>query len=163
MSGGLGDVFVGISSSTYATVTRWKKWANAGQVLAYPNTKTVCGQFNMLQWVKLNPSLPGVTKRTGGPGTTKHQRQHHAQCCNGHQTHSMQHGAQPVVWIHLGHEISRGHSLLILIVLYYCLLFRALCVSISAFSDVRVRTFMTWRWLWPGSPWPLYVTCDKFM
>ena len=38
-------------------------------------------------------SLPGVTKRTGG--TTKHQRQHHAQCCNGHQTHSMQHGAPP--------------------------------------------------------------------
>jgi len=46
-----------------------------------------------------------VTKRTGG--TTKHQRQHHAQCCNGHQTHSMQHGAQPVLWIHLSHDISR--------------------------------------------------------
>jgi len=39
--------------------------------------------------------LMGVTKRTSG--TTKHQRQHHAQCCNGHQTHSMQHGAQPIV------------------------------------------------------------------
>ena len=103
-------------------------------------------------------SRVGVTKRTGG--TTKHQRQHHAQCCNGHQTHSMPHGAQPVVWIHLGHETTRGHVLLIPIVLYYCLPFRALCVSISAFSDVRVRTFMTWRWFWPVSPWPLYVICD---
>ena len=28
-----------------------------------------------------------VTKRTGG--TTKHQGQHHAQCCNAHQTHSI--------------------------------------------------------------------------
>jgi len=48
------------------------------------------------------------------------------------------------------------------IVLYYCLLFRALCISISAFSGVRVRTFVTWRWLWPMSLWPLYVTCDTF-
>ena len=44
-------------------------------------------------------SINSVTKRTGG--TTKHQRQHHAQCCNGYQTHSMQYGAHPVVWIHL--------------------------------------------------------------
>ena len=81
-----------------------------------------------------------VTKRTGG--TTKHQRQYHARCCNGHQTHSMQHGAQPVVWIHLSHDILRP-LFIDSIVLYYCLLFRALCMSISAFSDVRVRTFVT--------------------
>jgi len=52
-----------------------------------------------LQWLHRGTGVLAlvniVTKRTGG--TTKHQRQHHAQCCNGHQTHSMQHGAQPVV------------------------------------------------------------------
>ena len=47
------------------------------------------------------------------------------------------------------------------IVLYYCKLFRALCMSISAFSNVRVRTFVTWCWLWLVSLWPLYVTCDN--
>jgi len=51
-----------------------------------------------------------------------------------------------------------GHLLLIPIVLYYCLLFRALCMSISAFSDVRARTFMTWRWLWPVCHPDLYTS-----
>jgi len=53
----------------------------------------VCSVFGVCAWCMKGKK--GVTKRTGG--TTKHQRQHHAQCCNGHQTHRMQHGAQPVV------------------------------------------------------------------
>ena len=39
---------------------------------------------------RLDPAPPpggSVTKRTGG--TTKHQGQHHAQCCNAHETHSI--------------------------------------------------------------------------
>jgi len=54
---------------------------------ARPSTSFRCKVYATLVKTCARRNTVQVTKRTGG--TTKHQRQHHAQCCNGHQTHSM--------------------------------------------------------------------------
>jgi len=90
-----------------------------------------------------------VTKRTGG--TTNHQRQHHAQCWNGYQTHSIQNGAQPVVYFHLGRDHPRPFY-------WYQQYFTVL---LSYFSEPFVCRF----WLSPTYElvlsWP-DVGCDPF-